>query len=175
MPLTVQTWFDLMVIKSPIVTEEIITVESVVDYVWRNSKKNTKNPILKEWRLFWMQRRIEKHLRKDATALQLVEVLKEHVKASFDELPESKDGAMEARINKMREMSGEAALVDEIANRYSIHPREVLQMPLRSVFALQRAIRMNTIPDYKLLEPATLREIKSNYLKELNRHHGERN
>ena len=59
-------------------------------------------------------------------------------------------------------------MVDEIASRYSINPEEVLKMPLRRAFALQRTMRMATITDYKLLEPQSLRDIKSKYLNSLN-------
>jgi len=169
-PLTVGTWFDLMIVKSPIITQDEITVESIVDYIWRNSPRRTTNTLLKEWRLFWLQRRVEKDLRKEETALSLIRVLKEHVKSAFDEVPESKAMLKDAHSNRMLDVAGEVAMVDEIANRYAMPPRDVLAMPLRQAFSLQRAIRVVSIPDYHLLEPASLRAIKSEYLKEINNH-----
>ena len=59
-------------------------------------------------------------------------------------------------------------MLDEIAHRYGMRPQDVLQMPLRQAFALQRTIRLATIPEYKLLEPQSLRTIKSEYLQDLN-------
>ena len=167
-PMTVQVWFDLLLLKSPVVSNQEITVESVVDYVWRNSLRYTEKKILKEWRLFWLQRRILKALNKKESSEQLVKVVCEHIKESFDEFPESIDGSMAAGFNTMPTVSGEAAMLDEIASRYGINPLEVLKIPLRRAFALQRTMRTSQNPDYRLLEPASLREIKSQYLNNLN-------
>jgi len=59
-------------------------------------------------------------------------------------------------------------MIDELATRYSLHPDDILQMPLRKAFSLQRTIRLSTIPGYKLLEADSLRELKSKYLNSLN-------
>lgn len=168
MPMKVQTWFDLLLVKSPVVTNQEITVECMIDYIWRNCKKHTDNKILKEWRLFWLQRRVLKCLSKIETTESLVKVVVEHIKDSFDEFPECKDTAAAANSNAMSGITGEASMLDEIANRYGINPMDVLEMPLRRAFALQRTIRTALVPDYKLLEPESLREIKSQYLNQLN-------
>jgi len=76
--------------------------------------------------------------------------------------------ASSRKKNAMSSVSGNASMIDEIANRYAMHPEQVLQMPLRRAFSLQRIIRSATIPDYRILEPASLRAIKSKYLQELN-------
>lgn len=167
-PMTVGTWFDLLIVKSPIVTNENITIESIVDYVWRNSKKRTNNIILKQWRLFWIDRKITQNLKNEQSADQLVKVLKEHVKMSFTEVPDGSTESPSGYTNKMKEFCGEAAMVDEIAHRYSMNPMDVLKMPLRQAFALQRVIRMSTIPNYQLLEPSSLRSVKSEFLKHIN-------
>jgi len=167
-PMTVQVWFDLLALKSPIIMAETPTLESIVDYVWRNCKRHTKNSILKKWRLFWIQRKIEKCLANREQASCLTLVLFEHIKNSFDEFPVDASQATSKKTNSMPSVAGEAALVDEIASRYAIHPDEVLTMPLRRAFTLQRTIRTCTIPEYKLLEPESLRAIKSKYLNNLN-------
>jgi hypothetical protein len=167
-PMTVQVWFDLLAVKSPILSAEGLTIEAVTDYIWRNCKRYTANPWLKEWRLFWIQRRVERCMNKDDEADALLSVIFEHVKETFDEFPTSLQKAGAASTNAMPGASGEAAMLDEIAHRYGISPEAVLTMPLRRVFALQRTIRMATIPEYKLLEPDSLRAIKSEYLKNLN-------
>lgn len=167
LPMTVQTWFDLMIIKSPIVTGDEVTIDAIVDYLWRNSKRFCTNPLLREWRMFWMHRRIMKALKTNKTSQELVSVFCEHVKSSFDELPES-NTSQEQKRNAMQLVGSEVAMIDEVAHRYGINPLSVLKMPLRQVFALQKVIRLATIPEYKILEPNSLRKIKSEYLKKLN-------
>ncbi len=166
-PMTVQVWFDLLAVKSPILSAEGITLDSVTDYVWRNCKRHTGQTWIKEWRLYWLQRRIEKALSKESSADALLTVIFDHVKESFDEFPSS-PGATSRQVNSMPGASGEASMVDEIASRYGMNPTDVLKMPLRRAFALQRTIRLATIPEYKLLEPDSLRAIKSEYLNNLN-------
>lgn len=166
-PMTVQVWFDLLAVKSPILTGEGLTEEALIDYIWRNCKRHTRNRTLKEWRLFWIQRRVDKALRDDDEAEALFKVVFTHVKETFDEFP-STSNATASQRNAMPSASGEAAMLDEIAHRYGISPEEVLKMPLRRAFALQRTIRMATIPNYKLLEPDSLRAIKTEYLNSLN-------
>lgn len=167
-PMRVQDWFDLLAVNSPMIYSKNPTIESLVDYIWRHSKRRTNNRLLKEWRLFWIQRRIIKSLKKDKDREALLDVIREHVKSSLDEYPEDVGKSKQSRTNTMSSVAGEACMVDEIASRYSINPEEVLKMPLRRAFALQRTMRMATIPDYKLLEPQSLRNIKSKYLNSLN-------
>jgi hypothetical protein len=166
-PMTVQVWFDLLVAKSPLLVGGDITVESVVDYVWRNCKRRTGSKLLKAWRLFWVQHRIEKALNKDESAESLMQVIFEHIKESFDEYPDSLSASTK-KSNAMSGAAGETQMLDEIAHRYGIDPREVLTMSLRRAFALQRTIRLATIDDYKLLEPESLRTIKSQFLNQKN-------
>jgi len=167
-PMTVQTWFDMLAIKSPMIYSDEPSIDSMVDYIWRNSKRRTDNKILREWRLFWLQRRVIKTLRNKAEAPALVSVLCEHIKSSLDEFPVDSGGATRRQVNSLPAVSGETSMIDELASRYSIHPNEVLSMPLRRAFALQKTIRISTIPGYKLLEPDSLRAIKSKYLNSIN-------
>jgi hypothetical protein len=167
-PMTVQVWFDLLAIKSPMIYGEEPTVEAIVDYVWRNSVRYKESGWLKEWRVFWLYRRVFKSIKNTADGMDMVAVLCEHLKTSLDEFPTDQSTATSKKVNSLPIISGEASMVDELASRYSIHPEEVLAMPLRRAFSLQRTIRMSTIPGYKLLEPDSLRAIKSKYLNSLN-------
>ncbi len=166
--MTVQTWFDLLVIDSPLITSDIPTVESLVDYIWRNSQRHTYRPLVRLWRLWRLERRIIKELSNKEDAEALLTITLEHVKNSVDEFPLSGGSGGNRTTNALSQYSGEASMVDEIANRYSLHPDEVLKMPLRKAFSLQRVIRVSTIPDYKILEPESLRAIKSIYLNKIN-------
>ncbi len=167
-PMTVQVWFDLLAVKSPILSAEGLTAEAVTDYIWRNCKRHTRNVWLKEWRLYWLQRRIEKALSDEAESDALLTVVFDHVKEAFEEFPSTAAGSTSRQRNAMPGASGEASMLDEIASRYGINPLDVLKMPLRRAFALQRTIRLATISEYKLLEPDSLRAIKSEYLTNLN-------
>lgn len=167
-PMKVQDWFDLIAIGSPMMCMKEPTVEGLVDYIWRHSARKTNNPILKFWRLFWLERRILKALSNETEAEAMIHVVSEHLKSSLDEYPEDAGSSKNKRSNSMSSVAGETCMIDEIASRYSMNPDDVLKMPLRRAFALQRTMRMATVPEYKLLEPKSLREIKSKYLNSLN-------
>jgi len=167
-PMTVQVWFDLLAIKSPLLYSHEPTVEAIVDYIWRNSVRYKASGWFKEWRIFRLYRRVIKSIKNKKEGASLVYVLCEHLKTSLDEFPTDQSTATSKKVNSLPIISGEASMVDELASRYSIHPEEVLAMPLRRAFSLQRTIRMSTIPGYKLLEPDSLRAIKSKYLNSLN-------
>ena len=167
-PMTVQVWFDLLALKSPLLYSDEPTVEAIVDYIWRNSNRYSASGWLKEWRIFWLYRRVIKSIKKKKDGASLVYVLCEHMKESLDEFPIDQSTATSKKVNSLPVISGEASMIDELASRYSIHPEDVLAMTLRRAFSLQRTIRMSTIPEYKLLEPDSLREIKTKYLNQLN-------
>lgn len=170
-PMTVKVWFDLLAIKSPILYQDAPTPEAIVDYIWRNSVRNTRRKWLKEWRLFWLTRRISRTLAKEEGVDMMVALL-EHVKYSLEEYPSDMNSNNARRKNSMSAISGAASMLDEIAARYSLNPADVLEMPLRRAFSLQRIIRSTTIPDYKPLEPESLRAIKSEYLNQRKQNHG---
>ena len=167
-PMTVQVWFDLLALKSPMIYGDEPTVEAIVDYIWRNSNRYSASGWFKELRIFWLYRRVIKSIKKKKEGASLVYVLCEHLKDSLDEFPIDQSTATSKKVNSLPVISGEASMIDEMASRYSIHPEDVLAMPLRRAFSLQRTIRMSTIPGYKLLEPDSLRAIKSKYLNSLN-------
>ena len=167
-PMTVQVWFDLLALKSPMIYGDEPTVEAIVDYIWRNSVRYKASGWLKDWRVFWLYRRVAKSIKNTSEGMEMVAVVCEHLKESLDEFPVDQSTATSKKVNSMPVISGEASMIDELASRYSIHPEDVLAMTLRRAFSLQRTIRMSTIPGYKLLEPDSLREIKSKYLNSLN-------
>jgi hypothetical protein len=167
-PMTVQVWFDLLALKSPMIYGDEPTVEAIVDYIWRNSVRYKESGWIKDWRVFWLYRRVFKSIKNTADGMDMVAVLCEHLKTSLDEFPTDQSTATSKKVNSLPVISGEASMIDELASRYSIHPEDVLAMTLRRAFSLQRTIRMSTIPGYKLLEPDSLRAIKSKYLNSLN-------
>ena len=166
-PMTVRVWFDLLAIKSPILYKDTPTPEGIVDYIWRNSVRNTRNKWLKEWRLFWLERRIARTL-KTEEGVDMMRAIIEHVQYSLEEYPQDRTSAKARQNNAMSSVSGAACMLDEIAHRYSLDPQQVLDMPLRRAFSLQRIIRAVTVADYKPLEPESLRAIKSEFLNQCN-------
>lgn len=167
-PLTVQAWFDLLAVKSPILSGSGLTVESIVDYIWRCSNRHTSNLLLKEWRLWWIHSRVNKCLDTEAGAAALMGVLNRHIGDAFDEYPEQMQGGNFSNRTTMSHASGEAYFVDELAHRYGVSPDLVLTWSLRKAFQLQKAARTVTNPDYKALEPRSLLNIKSDFLKQQN-------
>ena len=73
-----------------------------------------------------------------------------------------------SRSNKFDDFDGLVGVIDEVAHRYGQDPYWVMDWPLSRIFQLQRALRIATIPDYKLQEPESIRAIKREILKELN-------
>jgi len=61
--MTVGVWFDLLAVKSSMLYSDNPTISSIVDYVWRNSKKNTGNKLIKECKLFWIDTKIRRCLK----------------------------------------------------------------------------------------------------------------
>jgi hypothetical protein len=167
-PLTVQAWFDLLAAKSPILTGAGLTVESIVDYIWRCSIRHTSNVLFKEWRLWWIHSRVNKCLDSTAGAEAVMGVINQHIGDAFDEYPEQVQGGNFSARTAMPHASGEAYFVDELAHRYGVSPDLVLTWNLRKAFQLQKAARTVTNPDYKALEPRSLLNIKSDFLKQQN-------
>lgn len=165
-PLTVQTWFDLLAVKSPVLYNKTPTPEGVVDYIWRNSPKRTTNKLLRFFRLLWVEIKVARAFGR--LDLEMMRVLVNHADMALEEYPSDNQEPSQRKSNTMPGISGPASMVDEIASRYSMHPSEVLKMPLRQAFALQRIIRTTTIPGYQLTEPESLKKIKREFLTELN-------
>ena len=68
----------------------------------------------------------------------------------------------------MEAIDGIVGAIDEVAARYGQNPTTVLNWPMNRIFQLQKAMRLATIPDYKLSEPKLIKMIKNEILKELN-------
>jgi len=167
-PMTLQTWFDLLALKSPLLYGTTPTIDVITDYIWRHKEKKPSHSWLVFWMIYWLRRRVIKAIKSEEEGFALLKVIHQHVKNSIDEFPTEAGQKARKKVNSMSSVSGEASMVDEIAHRYSMHPEDVLKMPLRRAFALQRTIRTSTIPGYKLLEPDSIRAIKSEYLNSLN-------
>ena len=167
-PMTVQIWFDLLAIESPLLRSGQPTVDVIVDYIWRNKASRPSNKWLEFIQVFLLRRRVIKTIKDGKEGPALLHVIYEHVKSSLDEFPSTAGEKSRKRSNSMSPISGEASMIDELANRYGTNPEEVLKMPVRRAFALQRTIRASTIPGYKLLEPDSLRAIKSKFLNSIN-------
>lgn len=165
-PMTVQTWFDLLAVKSPVLYNGTPTPESVVDYIWRHNAKKTGNKIMRFLRLLWIEFKVARAFRR--IDFDMMHVLVNHADMALEEYPSENQEPSKRKSNTMPGISGPASMVDELAARYSLHPQEVLKMPLRQAFSLQRVIRTTTIPDYKLSEPESLKKIKREFLTELN-------
>jgi hypothetical protein len=95
-------------------------------------------------------------------------VINQHIGDAFDEYPEQVQGGNFSARTTMPHASGEAYFVDELAHRYGVSPDLVLTWSLRKAFQLQKAARTVTNPDYKALEPRSLLNIKSDFLKQQN-------
>jgi len=167
-PMIVQTWFDLLAMKSPLLYGTTPTIEILTDYIWRNKGKKPSSKWLVFWKVYWLRRRVIKAINDKDQGYALLNVIHQHAKNSLDEFPSEAGQKSTKKVNSMPSVTGEASMVDEIAHRYSMNPEDVLKMPLRRAFALQRTIRVSTIPGYKLLEPDSIRAIKSEYLNSLN-------
>jgi hypothetical protein len=166
--MTVQTWFDLLAVKDSILHAKNFSVATITDYLWRHSTSKTANAFKKHWRIFLIGHRVKRALKNIDTAVPLIDAVEHHLNTSLEEYPNDRGSSTSRKKNSMDAVSGSASMVDEIASRYSMSPNEVLAMPLRRAFALQKVIRLSTIPNYNLLEPDSLRAIKSKYLQSLN-------
>ena len=167
-PMTLQTWFDLLALKSPLLYGTTPTIDVITDYIWRHKVKKPSHKWVEFCMVYWLRRKVIKAIKLEEEGFALLHVIHQHVKNSIDEFPTEAGQKARKKVNSMSSVSGEASMVDEIAHRYSMHPEDALKMPLRRAFALQRTIRTSTIPGYKLLEPDSIRAIKSEYLNSLN-------
>ena len=68
----------------------------------------------------------------------------------------------------MPAIEGIVGAIDEVAARYGQNPQDVLSWSMNRIFQLQKAIRLATIPDYKLAEPGLVKMIKQEILTEIN-------
>jgi hypothetical protein len=157
--LTAEAWIDLRC-KNNGMLNGIPSYDAILQYLQRVSVKFPLNMLQKAvlefklWRAF-------KSSNKSA---QLIHAILAHIECAFDEMPEAANGS-NTRNFKIAEVEGIVTALDEIGARYGMHPQMVAKMPMRQIFALQKSIRLSTIPNYKILEPKVLRDIKSKHLR----------
>ena len=165
-PLTVKAWIDLKLVGNAIVTGSIPDDQDVLEYLWRNSDKYDPKSCAAS----------EKYKRKigflynKADPSELIELVYSHINDAFVEMPICNNVSKKifSRDNRVVPIDSIVASIDEVAARYGQNPTNVLAWPLNRVFQLQKALRMATIPNYKLAEPQIIKSIKQKILTELN-------
>lgn len=165
LPVTAKAWIDLKLIGNKFICEGLPDEDDALEYLWRNCEaynsvqnSNTEN----------VKKRLGYLLGKNGKDYVLNLAYK-HINAAFAELPKSVNNSNSIqRENAMPATEGIIGAIDEVAARYGQNPLDVLTWPLNRVFQLQKAIRVATIPNYKLAEPQLIRIIKQEILKEIN-------
>jgi hypothetical protein len=157
--LTARAWIDLRVVKNGILSGKLSEF-AVCQYIFRNHV----NYPLSNWQKFKIERKIAKVFRTGQDADQFAEDINEHLNSAFYEMPESASNRTTTSF-KLPEVEGIVGAIDELAARYGQHPDDIADMPMTKIFALQKAGRLSTIPNYKILEPKVLRDLKSEALK----------
>ena len=158
LPLTGKAWIDLKVVGNKFVCEGRPTDNDIMQYLWRNSDKydanSNKKTIKAKQRIGYLFAKSEPG--------KFLKIVYDHINAAFEELPESSKIKSESvnRKNTMEEIEGIVGAIDEVAARYGQNPATVLNWSMNRIFQLQKAIRLATIPDYKLAEPKLIKMIK---------------
>jgi len=156
---------DLRLAENAFVIGGVPTTQDVCAYYWRNSAQYAaKRTHLTEK----AQEALGATLSKQDME-NVILAAYEHSRAAFEEIPVStnaKGGTH--RENGLPAVEGIVCAIDEVAHRYGRDPADVLDWPLNRIFQLQRAIRIATIPDYKLAQPESLMNLRREYLTELN-------
>ena len=164
--LTGKAWVDLQLVNNKFVAGGIPTDEDVLQYLWRNcvsynAKSNRKT---------YKAKKNIGYIFGKAQSGYYTNIVYKHVSAAFEELPKGikVQSSRFSRSNQMEAVSGIVSAIDEVAARYGQNPLHVLTWPLNRIFQLQKAIRVATIPDYKLAEPEVVRLIKKEILQQIN-------
>ena len=94
----------------------------------------------------------------------------DHLDFAFQELADSKNSNKSSSYeNKtIKDVDHMILAIDEVAARYGQNPMDLFEWPISQVLQFQKALRIATIPDYKLQEPSKIRNIKSQILTEIN-------
>ena len=164
-PLTARAWIELKLVKNKFVTSGNAQATDAMEYIWRNcidySPQKTANTEKLKKKIGYMFSRSDDD--------EILNVVYRHINDAFAELPKSQNTSKSfSRSNKMPEVEGIIGAVDEVAARYGQNPFDILGWPLNRVFQLQKAIRVATIPNYKLAEPQLIKIIKQEILTLLN-------
>lgn len=166
LPLTGKAWVDLKVVGNKFVCEGNPTDDDIMQYLWRNSDKYNSNTNRKTNKA---KQRIG-YLFGKSEPNKYLEIVYIHINQAFEELPQgvNSKGNSFGWSNTMEAIDGIVGAIDEVAARYGQNPTTVLNWPMNRIFQLQKAMRLATIPDYKLSEPKLIKMIKNEILKELN-------
>ena len=165
LPLTAKAWIDLKLVGNKFVCEGMPDEKDAMEYVWRNCKKYTAEKTLASEKY---KKRIGYMFAKQDKP-EILELAYQHINDAFAELPKpEKISKSYSRVNKIPEVEGIIGAIDEVAARYGQNPIDVITWPLNRVFQLQKAIRVATIPNYKLAEPQQIKTIKQEILEEIN-------
>ena len=164
-PLTARAWVDLRLAKNEIICGTGDNTDgAIAAYIWRVSKDYvcSDDPSAKKLKIEMIKQI------KDFDAA-FVEVI-EHIRAAFEELPQSLNtgGGSFTRKNGVEDVEGIVGAIDEVSHRYGQNPCAAMDWPLNRIFQLQKAIRLATVPGYKLRQPESLMRIRSEYLTEIN-------
>jgi len=165
-PLTGRAWIDLRLIENALVCQGEITDDEIMAYIWRNSKKYS----------FKKSRKAEKEKKKigflyEKFNSEILALVFEHLDFAFQEVQSSSQSGNSISYSNqiIEDVDHMIKAVDEVAARYGQNPIEVLDWPINQILQFQKALRLSTIPDYKLKEPESIRKIKSEILTELNK------
>lgn len=161
-PLTARAWIDLRLAGNPVVTTGNIEATDIYNYIWRNSHRYCTGRRVKR-----LKRAIMKAVKKSDDFEVYSQVL-DHLRAAFSETPKACTKGGVSRSNVIEAVEGIVGAIDEVAHRYGQDPEAVCDWPLSRIFQLQKAMRLATVPDYKLLEPDSIRSIKREILINLN-------
>ena len=163
-PLTARAWIDLRLAKNALFTGDDVTVNDLLNYIWRNSTEYLIGGDVKQ------RKEAIKKAVESKDALEVYGDATEHLNAAFETLAieQSTGGSGVSRSNKFPATEGIVSAIDEVAHRYGQAPQSVLDWPLCQILQLQTAIRIATLPEYKTLEPESVRSIKREILIQLN-------
>ena len=162
-PLSGRAWVDLRLSGNSLFAEGEIEEIDLLNYIWRNS-------------IDYAPGEAETRKKEICKAVEVKEVsevyaeVTEHLNAAFENLAieQSTGGSGVSRSNKFPATEGIVSAIDEVAHRYGQAPQSVLDWPLCQILQLQTAIRIATLPEYKTLEPESVRSIKREILIQLN-------
>lgn len=165
-PFTAKAWVDLKLVGNKMVCDGKPTDDDVLEYLWRNSKHYGPEANAKTQKA----KKAIGYLFGKSKDNELQMIAYRHLNDAFAEIPECVNSGSNSfsRENKMPAIEGIVGAIDEVAARYGQNPQDVLSWSMNRIFQLQKAIRLATIPDYKLAEPGLVKMIKQEILTEIN-------
>lgn len=162
-PLTARAYLDLELVDNDILNGEASDT-GIKQYIFRNHVSYPLGRIRK----FFIEWRIEKLLKKEDSEIELIKGVFRHVSDAFTEAAQSPGDGSFHRQTKLGAVDGMTGAIDEVAARHGQSSDDVADYSLCKIFSLQKAGRMATVPNYKVLEPKSLRDIKTLHLNRMN-------